>query len=523
MSAALQLAYPDEADQQALAPGQASLLHFLTCGSVDDGKSTLLGRLLFDSNAVLDDQLSALDRDSRRFGTQGEARDFALLVDGLSAEREQGITIDVAYRYFSTARRSFIVADTPGHEQYTRNMATGASTAELAIILIDARKGVLPQTRRHSYIVSMLGVRNVVLAVNKMDLVGFSADVYQRIIEDYRRAVASLGFTSIVSIPICARDGDNVASVSGQTPWYSGPVLLDYLETVSVDAQPDADHGFHFPVQLVNRPNLDFRGYAGTVASGVVRAHQPVRILPSGQLTRIESIVTADGALEAASAGQAVTLTLTSEVDVSRGDVIVAADDALAPATAVTARLLWMVADSLTVGQTLLARIGTASANARVARIHHAIDIHSFQAHTASSLGMNEIAVVELTLDKKLVSTDYASDRTLGALILVDRMTNQTVALGVVEPAPGQPAREVSQDPGGTVAPKRAPGWQAAIVRVLGAAVLGLLVIALSGGWLLATVVAVAEVGINLLIGWAVWGAWKPGVTAAADNDAVKV
>lgn len=517
MSAALQLAYPDEAVQPAT--GQASLLHFLTCGSVDDGKSTLLGRLLFDSNAVLDDQLSALDRDSRRFGTQGQARDFALLVDGLSAEREQGITIDVAYRYFSTRRRSFIVADTPGHEQYTRNMATGASTAELAIILIDARKGVLPQTRRHSYIVSMLGVRNVVLAVNKMDLVGFSAEVYQRIVEDYRAAAASLGFTSIVSIPICARDGDNVASASANTPWYKGPLLLDYLETVSVDAQPDADRGFHFPVQLVNRPNLDFRGYAGTVASGVIRAHQPVRILPSGQLTRIASIVTADGSLDAARAGQAVTLTLTSEVDVSRGDVIVAADDVLAPVSAVTVRLLWMVAETLAVGQTLLARIGTATANARVARIHHAIDIHSFEAHPASSLGMNEIALVELTFDKPLVSTDYASDRTLGALILVDRMTNQTVALGVVEPVPRQPAVDTQTGAEAVVPVRRMQTWQPAVVRGVGAVVLGLLVLALSGGWLLAAVVAVVELAVNPLIGWAVRGAWK-AAPASADRPA---
>ena len=513
MSAALQRPYPDEAVLPAA--GQASLLHFLTCGSVDDGKSTLLGRLLFDSNAVLDDQLSALDRDSRRFGTQGQARDFALLVDGLSAEREQGITIDVAYRYFSTRRRSFIVADTPGHEQYTRNMATGASTAELAIILIDARKGVLAQTRRHSYIVSMLGVRNVVLAVNKMDLVDYSAEAYQRIVEDYRTAAASLGFTSIVPIPLCARDGDNVASMSANMPWYNGPLLLDYLETVSVDTRPEPGRGFHFPVQLVNRPNLDFRGYAGTVASGVVRAHQPVRILPSGQLTRIATIVTADGTLDAASAGQAVTLTLASEVDVSRGDVIVAADDSLAPVSAVTARLLWMVTDTLTVGQTFLARIGTATANARVARIHHAIDIHSFQPHPASGLGMNEIALAELTFDKPLVSTDYASDRTLGALILVDRMTSQTVALGVVEPVPRQPA--AASHPDAAAAPARpASNWQPATVRVLTAAVLLLFVLALSGNWPLAAAVAAAELAVNPLIDRAVRAAGKQGLTSAS-------
>ena len=282
MSAALNLAAPDLARQTSSLGHQATLLRLLTCGSVDDGKSTLLGRLLYDSNAVLDDQLTALDRDSKRYGTHGEALDFALLVDGLSAEREQGITIDVAYRYFSTERRSFIVADTPGHEQYTRNMATGASNADLAIILVDARKGILPQTRRHSYIVSMLGVRDIVLAVNKMDLVDFQQATYDRIVAEYRAATETLGFSRVVAIPICAREGDNVVTQSARTAWYQGAPLLEHLETVSVAASPGTSLGFHLPVQWVNRPNLDFRGYAGTIASGVVKVGQPVAVLPGG-------------------------------------------------------------------------------------------------------------------------------------------------------------------------------------------------------------------------------------------------
>jgi bifunctional enzyme CysN/CysC len=519
MSAALDLPAPNHAASHDFAADDASLLRFLTCGSVDDGKSTLLGRLLFDANSVLDDQLSALDRDSRRFGTQGQARDFALLVDGLSAEREQGITIDVAYRYFSTDRRSFIVTDTPGHEQYTRNMATGASTAELAVILIDARKGVLPQTRRHAYIVAMLGVRHVVLAVNKMDLVGFSPEVYRRITEDYRQAVASLGFASIVAIPICAREGDNIASRSERTPWYDGPILLGYLETVSVAPSTDNAQGFRFPVQLVNRPNLDFRGYAGTVASGVMHANQPVVVIPGGQRSRIASIVTADGLLETASAGEAVTLTLTSEIDISRGDVIVPADDPLTPVTLVTARVLWMVEEKLTVGQTLLVRLGTATANARIVRLHHAIDIHSFEAHPAATLGMNEIAVVELAFDKPLIAVDYATNRELGALILVDRMTNQTVALGVVEPAPaladarddiGVTARNgsLARLIGRTGGPERSLFWRTASGRLLGSAALWTIVAALSGNWLLANVVGLAEIVLCPIIGRLVMAVW---------------
>ena len=509
MSAALQLTTLDVSVRPEPEPVETSLLRFLTCGSVDDGKSTLLGRLLFDSNAVLDDQLSALDRDSRRYGTHGDARDFALLVDGLSAEREQGITIDVAYRYFSTARRSFIVADTPGHEQYTRNMATGASTADLAIILIDARKGVLPQTRRHAYIVATLGVRHVVLAVNKMDLVGYSLEVWERITADFRQAAASLGFSEIVSIPICAREGDNIASRSARTSWYEGPVLLDHLETVSIAPPVDSTKGFRFPVQLVNRPNLDFRGYAGTVASGMMHVNQPVMALPGGQRSRIARIVSADGDRTSAASGEAVTVTLSSEIDVSRGDVIVPADDPLRPLTAVTSRLLWMVAEKLSPGQNFVVRLGTATANARVARIHHAIDIQTFEAHPATTLGMNEIALVDLAFDKPLIAVDYATDRTLGALILVDRMTNQTVAMGVVEPAPTQVGtREVTHGSAGAAERHgsvvrlfgpdgrqgRALFWRRAANRMLGGAALWAIVAGLSGNWWLATIVGLAEI-----------------------------
>jgi bifunctional enzyme CysN/CysC len=508
MSAALKLPVPDDVEP-AIMSGKESLLHVLTCGSVDDGKSTLLGRLLFDSHAVLDDQLTTLDADSRRFGTQGQGRDFALLVDGLSAEREQGITIDVAYRYFSTGRRAFIVADTPGHEQYTRNMATGASTAELAIILVDARKGILPQTRRHSYIVSMLGVRHVVLAVNKMDLVGFDPAVYHRIADDYRQAVAGLGFSAVVPVPICARAGDNIASRSARTPWFDGPVLLDYLETVSVTPPEDADQSFRFPVQWVNRPSLDFRGYAGSVASGVMYAHQPVVILPGGQPTRIAQIVTADGPLPRAVAGQAVTVTLGDEIDVSRGDVIVPAGDLLTASDTVTARLLWMVEAPLSAGQNLLIKLGNATANARLVRLHHAVDIHSFATRPATNLAMNEIGVAELAFDKPLVTAAYAANRELGALVLIDRMTNRTVALGVVEAAVVQTRQPVPEPAN---AEERVRFWQTMANRFLTASALYAIVVALSHDVVLAAIVALAEVALRPILSRLLKSAWKMSV-----------
>jgi bifunctional enzyme CysN/CysC len=410
-----------------------SLLRLLTCGSVDDGKSTLLGRMLFDSNAVLDDQLEALDRDSRKFGTHGEQRDFALLVDGLSAEREQGITIDVAYRYFSTPKRSFIVADTPGHEQYTRNMATGASTAELAIILVDARKGILPQTRRHSFIVSMVGVRHVVLAVNKMDLVGFDQATYDGIVAAYIETVASLGFETIMPIPLCAREGDNIAERSARTPWYHGTPLLEYLEDVDVGEAPDRAKRLHFPVQWVNRPNLDFRGYAGTIATGKVQVGDRVTVLPNQRRSTIARIVTADGDLQAASTGQAVTLTLADEIDVSRGDVIVHEASVMQARKGITARLLWMADTPLRAGQSFIIKLGTVEANADVAKLRNAVDIHSFEDRPADVLAMNAIGIVDLTFDKAVAATVYGRDRELGSFILIDRMTNQTVALGTVQ------------------------------------------------------------------------------------------
>nr|WP_294501408.1 sulfate adenylyltransferase subunit CysN [uncultured Rhodopila sp.] len=416
-----------------VAVREASLLRLLTCGSVDDGKSTLLGRMLYDSHAVLDDQLVALDRDSRKFGTHGEHLDFALLVDGLSAEREQGITIDVAYRYFSTPKRSFIVADTPGHEQYTRNMATGASTAELAIILVDARKGILPQTRRHSFIVSMVGVRHVVLAVNKMDLVDFDQKTYDDIVAAYAETVASLGFETIVPIPLCAREGDNIAERSARTPWFHGTPLLEYLESVSIGEAPDQAKRLHFPVQWVNRPNLDFRGYAGTIATGKVVVGEGVMVLPNQRHSRIARIVTADGDLQTASAGQAVTLTLADEIDVSRGDVIVHEASIMQARKGITARVLWMADEPLRVGQSFIIKLGTVEANADVARLRNAVDIHSFEDRPAEALAMNAIGVIDLTFDKAIAATVYGRDRELGSFILIDRMTNQTVALGTVQ------------------------------------------------------------------------------------------
>ena len=446
-------------------PVHRSLLRFLTCGSVDDGKSTLIGRLLYDSHSVLDDQLVALDRDSRKFGTQGEELDLALLVDGLSAEREQGITIDVAYRYFSTPKRSFIVADTPGHEQYTRNMATGASNAELAIILVDATKGLLAQTRRHSYIASMLGVRHVVLAVNKMDLVGFDQEVFQNIVKAYRQSAEGLNFLSIVCIPLSARHGDNVATRSPRLPWHKGPVLLDYLETVSV-VSTEAHAAvlndtntipFRFPVQWVNRPDLTFRGYAGMITCGTIARGDTVAVLPGRQHSRIARIVTADGDLEQAVSGQSVTLTLTDELDVSRGDVIVRADDVLGAQGEITARLLWMAEEPLTEASQYVVKLGTASANASIDKLHHAIDIHSYAAKPADILRMNEIGVVRLSFDRPMVATDYARDRELGGFILIDRMSNQTVAIGLVDSAAAPPPMVSVIAPMSVIAPIAAP------------------------------------------------------------------
>ena len=433
---------------EAPAPRAQSLLRFFTCGSVDDGKSTLIGRMLYDTGSVFEDQLEALDRDSKNFGTQGASLDFALLLDGLSAEREQGITIDVAYRYFSSKKRAFIVADTPGHEQYTRNMATGASTAELAIILVDARKGLLPQTRRHSYIVSMLGVRDIVLAVNKMDLVDFDEAVFTRIVEDYRRMAAALGFTSIVPIPISARDGDNITTRSPRTPWYRGPSLLTHLETVEPDTGPGATGSFAMPVQWVNRPNLDFRGYAGTVSTGTVSRGDEIIVLPGARRSHVASIIGANGERDSAESGEAVTLTLTDEIDISRGDVLSTVPHHLQPRHGMGARVLWMIDEPLAPGREYIIQLATGSTNARIAALRHQIDVESFEARPAEQLAMNQIGHVTLACDKALVMADYRDNRDLGAFILIDRMTNQTAALGIVDLAtPIEPVVQATPQP----------------------------------------------------------------------------
>jgi bifunctional enzyme CysN/CysC len=441
--------------------GQHSLLRFITCGSVDDGKSTLIGRMLYEAGAVFDDQLSALDSDSRKFGTQGEAPDFALLVDGLSAEREQGITIDVAYRYFATQTRSFIVADTPGHEQYTRNMATGASTADLAIILVDARKGLLPQTRRHSFIVSLVGVRHVVVAINKMDLVGYDAAVFERIATDYRAAVQNLGFASIRFIPVSARDGENVMRPSALMPWYDGAALLPYLESVAIARAAPADEGFVLPVQWVNRPDLDFRGYAGTPVAGRARVGDPVVALPSGRTSRIARLIGAAGEASQIAAGQAATVTLEDDIDISRGDVIAAVGAALPVSRGLKARLLWTGERAMLEGGQFIVKLATQSANATVETLHHSIDIEGFQALPAQSLGMNGIGLVTLRLDRPLVSLPYARSHELGGFILIDRISNETVAFGFVEPGENDAQRAVGE--GGALA--RA---QRGVIRIVG-------------------------------------------------------
>ncbi|WP_084131571.1 sulfate adenylyltransferase subunit CysN, partial [Parafrankia colletiae] len=358
-----------------------SMLRFITCGSVDDGKSTLIGRLLYDSKLVFSDHLAALEADSRRVGTQGDGLDFALLVDGLAAEREQGITIDVAYRFFSTERRKFIVADTPGHEQYTRNMVTGASTADLAVILVDARKGVLTQTRRHSYLVGLLGIRHVVLAVNKLDLVDYSQTVFDRIEGDYRAFATQVGLTDVVAIPLSALAGDNITEPSPNTGWYTGPTLVGYLETVPIDEDTTAGP-LRLPVQWVNRPNLDFRGFSGQIAGGVVRPGDRVRILPSGQESTVARIVTADGDLDEAVAGQSITLTLTDEIDVSRGDVLAAAVDPPGVADQFECHLVWMGTEPMLPGRPYLLKIGARTVNATVAQPKYKVNVNTLE-HTA--------------------------------------------------------------------------------------------------------------------------------------------
>jgi bifunctional enzyme CysN/CysC len=423
-----------DADVVAYLKAQAakSLLRFITCGSVDDGKSTLIGRLLYESKLIFEDQLAALHADSRRFGTRGADPDFALLLDGLAAEREQGITIDVAYRFFSTDKRKFIVADTPGHEQYTRNMATGASTADLAVILVDARKGVLPQTRRHSYLVSLLGIRRIVLAVNKMDLVGYAQQTFEAVRKEYGDFAARIGLADVTAIPMSAALGDNVIERGSNLPWYGGPTLLDHLETVPLD-DVGATRPFRLIVQWVNRPGPDFRGFAGPVVSGAVRPGDAVRVLPSGRTSRIARIVTADGDLERAVAGQSVTLTLADEVDVSRGDVIATADDPPRIGDQFQATIVWLHDDALLQGRAYLMKIGARTVTATVAPVKYKINVNTLEQLAAERLELNDIGVCEIELDLPVAFEPYATNRELGGFILIDRFTNNTVGAGMLQ------------------------------------------------------------------------------------------
>jgi bifunctional enzyme CysN/CysC len=416
---------------EALRAAALPTLRFLTCGSVDDGKSTLIGRLLYEKKLIFDDQLSALEKDSRKFGTTEDAIDFALLVDGLEAEREQGITIDVAYRYFATPVRSFIVADTPGHEQFTRNMATGASNADLAIVLVDARKGLLTQTHRHSIIVSLLGVRYVVLAVNKIDLVGYDEDVFRRIEADYRKFADSLGFHSLIAVPLSARFGDNVSSKSARMPWYEGPHLLDHLERVKVEDDRRAAP-FRLPVQWINRPHLDFRGFAGTIASGRVRRGEPLVVAASGRQSTVARIFVADREVESAEAEDAVTITLAEEVDIARGDVLSHPASRPEVADQFTATILWMSAEPMLPGRSYLLKIGTRTTPASITELKHRLDVNNFDKLAAKRLDLNEVGLCNVATTMPIPFDAYAENRVTGAFILIDRATNETAAAGMI-------------------------------------------------------------------------------------------
>ena len=412
-----------------------TLLRFITCGSVDDGKSTLIGRLLYDSKTILEDQLAALESESARVGTQGQEIDFALLVDGLSAEREQGITIDVAYRFFATAKRKFIVADTPGHEQYTRNMVTGASTADLAVILVDARKGVLTQTRRHSYLAHLIGIRQLVLAVNKMDLVDYDRSVYDGIVADYASFAEKIGIAGFTAIPISGFKGDNIVAASRNTSWYSGVSLVEHLETVEVAARSDQARPFAMPIQWVNRPDLDFRGFSGLIAGGRVAPGDAVRVLPSGRTSTIARIVTMDGDLPQAVAGQSVTVTLAEEVDCSRGDVITAASDPLEVADQFEATIVWMADAELLPGRSYWLKLATQTVSAAVRKPKYQVDVNTLEHLAVSTLGLNAIGVATISTDQPLVFSPYEQSRELGGFILIDKMSNATVAAGMLNHA----------------------------------------------------------------------------------------
>ena len=409
-----------------------SMLRFITCGSVDDGKSTLIGRLLYDSKMIFEDQLAALEADSKKLGTQGQNIDFALLVDGLAAEREQGITIDVAYRFFATEKRKFIVADTPGHEQYTRNMITGASTADLAVILIDARQGVLTQTRRHSYLVQLVGIEHVVLAVNKMDLVGYSEDTFKQIVADYTEFASSIGIDSFTAIPISGLEGDNITQVSENTPWYKGQALLDHLENVELVVTRDQEKPFRMAVQWVNRPNLDFRGFSGQIATGTVKVGDTVRVVPSGKTSSIERIVTMNGDLTEAVAGQSVTLTLTDEIDCSRGDVLATAEDAPEVADQFEATIVWMDDEPLLPGRSYWLKIGTQMVSAHVQPPKYQVNVNNMEHLAAKTLELNGIGVAEVATDKPIVFEPYDVNREMGGFILIDKITNATIAAGML-------------------------------------------------------------------------------------------
>jgi bifunctional enzyme CysN/CysC len=411
---------------------EKGMLRFITCGSVDDGKSTLIGRLLWDSKLIFEDQLAALKADSKKVGTQGDEIDYALLLDGLQAEREQGITIDVAYRFFSTDKRKFIVADTPGHEQYTRNMVTGASTAEVAVILIDARKGVLTQTRRHSYLVSLVGIRNVVLAINKMDLVDYSPEIFDRICAEYQEFAADLGFGQISCIPISALKGDNILHPSDRTPWYQGQTLMATLETIVV-ADDSAGKPFRMPVQWVNRPDLNFRGFAGTIASGSIRPGDAVVVPASGQISTVARIVTMDGDLEEAVSGQAVTLTLDDEIDISRGDLLSSPEARPAHADQFEAHLVWMHEEPLLPGRGYLLKTGATSAMVQVTDLKYKINVNTLQHEAGKTLALNEVGVCNISISKAISFDPYQENRGTGNFVLIDRFTNATVGAGMID------------------------------------------------------------------------------------------
>ena len=412
-----------------------SLLRFITCGSVDDGKSTLIGRMLYEAHLVFEDQLAQLEADSKKVGTQGDDIDFALLVDGLAAEREQGITIDVAYRFFSTDKRKFIVADTPGHEQYTRNMATGASTADLAVLLIDASQGLLTQTRRHSFIVNLLGVKNIVLAINKMDLpeVNYAAEVYHRIVADYAEFSKQLGIESFTPIPISALKGDNVTTNSPKMPWYNGPALMPFLETVQINDEADRQRKFRMPVQWVNRPNSDFRGFSGLVSTGEISTGDKVKVMPSGRESTIARIVTYDGDLEMAHAGQSVTLTLNDEIDASRGDIFVKSDEPTEVADQFQAHVVWMADKEMIPGRPYLMKVGTREVQVTPTELKHRINVNTLDTEPSKTLGLNEIAVVNISLDRPIAYDPFSECAATGGFIIIDRMTNNTVGVGMID------------------------------------------------------------------------------------------